>query len=48
MTINKITESEIENYSLDEIKQLGFSYISSLLCCTLLLKLSNGEAEDRL
>jgi type I restriction enzyme R subunit len=27
MTINKITESEIESFSLDELKKLGFSYI---------------------
>lgn len=27
MPINKITESEIEIFSLDELKQLGFSYI---------------------
>lgn len=27
MTANKITESAIEIFSLDELKQLGFSYI---------------------
>ena len=30
MTIKKITESEIETYSLDELQLLGFSYIPGL------------------
>lgn len=42
------TESEIEDFSLDELKQLGFSCISSSICNTLLPKLMNGEVSARL
>jgi hypothetical protein len=43
MTINKITESAIEIFSLDELKHFGFPYFRGFTRDTLLLKLIAGE-----
>ena len=54
MSTDKITESEIEIFSLDEIKQLGFSYIhvpsiaplSACLPAALRLRHGDAQADD--
>ena len=46
--MSAFTESEIEIFSHDELKQLAFFYIFSLLRDTLLPKLMSGEVRVRL
>ena len=48
MTINKITESAIEIFSIDELKQMGCTHISDSIRDNIFSKLMSGEVRVKL